>query len=227
MTGDSRDTGRLNLLFGREAVKMTKAVRRKSKESVAVVEKVKKMLAEGAGYTDIRTELHVGTSRISDIRKEMGIRAYMRMGKPHERRAKDKEEVVDDTVPVRTTETTVDTAPKMVEATVSTDWGKISKDPEKMIAAFGELAEQAMRPQTLAMFKPPAYSVDLTLRSGREIVRFTAVDIDEYVKRVEELLEADHAIAKRFPVEQHTLVVPVSVPQQGKTGRSAITRAIE
>ena len=123
---------------------------------------------------------------------------------------KAKKKEVDDTAPK------VDDKKSSVEATVSTDWGKISKDPEKMIAAFGELAEQAMRPQTLAMFKQPVYSVDLTLRSGREIVRFTAVDIAEYKERVEVLLQTDRMIANRFPVEQHTLVVPVSVPQPRK-----------
>ena len=77
---DSHDIEVLNLLFGRETVKMTGAKRRKSKESEAVLEKVKAMLADGAGYTDIVTELHVGTSRISALRKEMGIRPYTRMG---------------------------------------------------------------------------------------------------------------------------------------------------
>lgn len=107
---------------------------------------------------------------------------------------KAKKKEVDDTVPVRvmetapvrTTETTVDTAPKMVEATVSTDWGKLAKDPDKI---FPALMEELM-PHLLSPPKPmPAYHVEYRRQFGRDSVsvNFSSETVDQLAATVKEL----------------------------------------
>ena len=80
-----------------------------------------------------------------------------------------KKKEVDDTVPVHAVEKiSGDVAPKKVVVDITTDWGKVMKDPDKLFPAIME----AFVPSLLASPKDmPAYHVEYRRQFGRDSVQ--------------------------------------------------------
>ena len=95
---------------------------------------------------------------------------------------------------------------------VEPDWAKLTNDSdEEMIGTYKTLMEQRLYRELLKHsmeFVPldkeetPVYSVELTVLSGKGIVKFQVFDAPEYMERVIKLLKADRAIAKMLSLKK-------------------------
>lgn len=116
-----------------------------------------------------------------------------------------KKKEVDDTVPVHAVETT--------ETTVTTDWGKLAKDPDKI---FPALMEELM-PHLLSPPKPmPAYHVEYRRQFGRDSVsvNFSSETVGQLAATVRELQDK---MPQPQPVE--VLMPPALLQPRRKEGK--------